>query len=90
MDVHFQIVLRRTGEPDTDVVVWDHHFDPIPGNFDAQLLDLDAEGTAIAFRAGDQIVFRYTGASASNPNAYIPNGEAATANGRNPAVVLPR
>ena len=90
MDVHFAIVLRRANTPDSDVVVWDHHFDPLPGSFDAQRLDLDSDGIAIAFEPGDQIVFRYTGASASSPNAYIANGEAALSNGRNPAVILPR
>lgn len=90
MDVHFEIVLRRAGALDTGIVAWDHHFDPLPdNNFDAQRLDLDAQGIAIDFEAGDLIVFRYTGASASNPNAYIANGEGALSGGRNPAVILP-
>lgn len=91
VDVRFEIVVRRADAPDVLVVAWEHHFDPLSNNaFDAQALDLDAEGIAIAFEPGDRIVFRYTGASATNPNAYIPNGEAMLSGGRNPAVVLPR
>lgn len=90
VDVHFEILLRRTGAPDVGIVAWDQHFEPLPGNsFKAQALDLDAAGIAIDFESGDAIVFRYTGQSAANVNAYIPNGEAGTADGRNPAVILP-
>ena len=90
VDVHFEIVLRRAGAPDAGVVAWNHHFDPLPNSrFDAQPLDIDSEGLAIAFEPGDRIVFRYTGASATNPNAYIPNGDGALSGGRNPAVSLP-
>jgi hypothetical protein len=87
VDVHFEIVHRRASA-DSLVVAWDHHFDPL-ATFDHQALDADSEGTAVAFQPGDQIVFRYTGASASNVNAYIPDGEGLTNGGRNPAVILP-
>jgi len=88
VDVHFEIVLRRAGAADSLVVAWDHHFDP-NASFDHQALDADSEGVAVAFQQRDQIVFRYTGASASNVNAYIPDGEGVTNGGRNPAVILP-
>ncbi|MEO8704533.1 MAG: hypothetical protein ABI867_31050 [Kofleriaceae bacterium] len=89
VDVHFEIVLRRGGV-DSAVVAWDQHFEPLPGNsFKAQALDLDSPGVAIDFEDGDAIVFRYSGQSATNDNAYIPNGEAGTADGRNPAILLP-
>ncbi len=87
--MHFEVVLRRNGA-DTPVVAWDHHFDPLgAGIFDAQLYEADAEGTAIDFVAGDQIVFRYTGQSASSENAYIPNGDGVRKKGRNPSLTLP-
>ena len=89
MDVHFEVVLRRSGT-DTPIVAWDHHFDPLgAGNFDAQPLDADAEGVAVDYVAGDQIVFIYSGQSASSANAYIPDGDGARKNGRNPSITLP-
>lgn len=87
--MHFEVDLRRGGT-DTAVVSWDHHFDPLgAGMFDAQALDADAPGTAIDFLAGDQIVFKYTGQSASSINAYVPNGDGARAHGRIPSLTLP-
>jgi len=90
VDVHFEMLWRRTGVADVTVATWDHHFDPLGGgNFDAQAYEADATGTAIDFQAGDKLVFRYTGASLSNVNAYVPNGDGAVANGRIPSITLP-
>lgn len=91
VDVHFEMIHRRAGVADVDICTWDHHFDPLPGgSFDAQALDADATGTAVDFEAGDQLVFKYTGASATLPNAYIPDGDGATKHGRNPNITLPK
>lgn len=74
--MHFEVVLRRNGA-DTPVVAWDHHFDPLgAGIFDAQLYEADAEGTAIDFVAGDQIVFRYTGQSTTTGTRTSPTATA--------------
>ena len=84
------MLLRRNGQVDTDIVTWDHHFDPLPNaSFLAEPLDADAQGIAVAFQPGDQIVFKYTGASATLANAYVPNGDGANKSGRDPNITLP-
>ena len=90
MDVHFEVLLRRTGAADADIVTWDAHFEPLAGNsFDAQSLDADADGIAIDYQPGDQLVFKYTGTSAKLKNAYVPDGDGGKKNGRNPYITLP-
>ena len=84
-------MLRRAGQADSDIATWDHHFDPLPNaQFTAQAYDGDADGTAVDFQAGDQLVFKYTGASAMLLNAYVPNGDGARKDGRIPNLTLPR
>jgi hypothetical protein len=91
VDVHFEVLLRRAGVADMDIATWDHHFDPLPnGVFTAEPLDADAAGTAVDFQAGDQLVFRYTGTSATLANAYVPNGDGANKEGRDPNITLPQ
>jgi hypothetical protein len=85
VDVHFEVALRRAGT-DTTIVSWDHHFEPATA---LQALDLDAPGTAVTAQDGDQIVFKYTGQSATRTSAYIPNGEGKLAGGRDPSITLP-
>ncbi len=74
-----------------DLATWDHHFDPTTdGMFNAQAFEADATGVASpAFQAGDQLVFKYTGASAKLADAYIPDGDGARLNGRIPNLTLP-
>jgi hypothetical protein len=90
VDVHFEVLLRRTGMADADIVTWDAHFEPLPGDsFDAQTLDADASGIAVDYQPGDQLVFKYTGTSAKLKNAYVPDGDGGKKNGRNPYITLP-
>ena len=54
-----------------------------------RFLQATATAPAIAVRAGDQLIFRYTGQSASSVNAYVPNGDGARQKGRIPNLTLP-
>jgi hypothetical protein len=90
VDVHFEVLQRRAGQADLDIATWDHHFDPLPnGVFTAQALDADATGIELMFQPGDQLVFKYTGQSATLANAYVPDGDGAVKSGRDPSITLP-
>jgi hypothetical protein len=89
VDVTFDLVWRRGGN-DTVLVEWTDHYEPLGGGvFDAQPFEYDEGAPAIAFQAGDQLVFRYTGANTASTEAYIPNGDGPYANGRIPNITLP-
>ena len=89
--MHFEVLLRRSGQADMDIATWDHHFDPLAnGKFDAEPLDADATGVAVSFQSGDQLVFKYTGQSATLANAYVPDGDGDVKNGRDPNITLPQ
>jgi hypothetical protein len=89
IDVTFDLVQRRGGV-DTMLATATQHFDPLPdGVFTAQACDIDMDAPAIDFLAGDQFVFRYTGANTTSTNGYIPNGDGASADGRIPNITLP-
>ena len=90
VDVTFTLILRR-GASDTTLVEWMKHFEPqAGGGYDAQAYEVDEVAPAIRFQAGDQLVFRYAGQSASSPDAFIPNGDGARTGGRIPSITLPR
>ena len=89
VDVQFDLLWRRAGS-DTTLASWQLHFEPIAGtDFDAQPAEVDEQAPAIDFRAGDQLVFRYTGSSESLADSYIPNGDGAKKHGRDPNITLP-
>jgi hypothetical protein len=88
-DVTFDLIWRR-GQSDMVLATWDEHFDPTPGSFDAQAYELDVDAPAISFGAGDRLVFRYTASAQTQLNAWIPNGDGTTANGRIPSFTLPK
>lgn len=91
VDVNFALIWRR-GATDMPLVGWSKHWDPSPsGNFQAQPYEVDMAAPAIDFQAGDQLVFRYTGAGAAGniAEAFIPNGDGANSSGRIPAITLP-
>jgi hypothetical protein len=89
VDVTFTLIWRR-GATDTKVAEWSRHWEPLGGGrYDAQAYELDVTGTAIDYRAGDQLVFRYAGANAATMQAFIPNGDGFRANGRIPSITLP-
>ena len=89
VDVTFDLIWRR-GATDTVLVEWNDHYDPLPGgNYNAQAFEYDEPGVAIDFQAGDQLVFRYTGANTVSSEAYIPNGDGVNSNGRIPNITLP-
>jgi hypothetical protein len=91
VDVTFDILWRRSERADLTVVSWQHHIDPLPGGeYLAQAFEDTATGAALDWRDGDLLVPRFTAASASSPQAYIPNGDGATAGGRIPFIELPR
>jgi hypothetical protein len=90
VDVTFDLVLRREGV-DTLLATAMQHFEPLPeGMFTAQACDIDMDAPAIDFVAGDQFIFRYTGANTTSTNGYIPNGDGHTADGRIPNITLPK
>ena len=93
VDVTFDLIWRRPpldAPTDTVLATWQKHFEPLPGSFDAQAYEVDMTAPAINFMAGDQLVFRYSGANTSSSEAYIPNGDGALSNGRIPNITLPK
>ena len=91
VDVTFEAILRRDGAADVPLATWTHHFDPLPGGtYAAQAYEEDAEGARVDFQAKDQLVFRYSGKSASLPDAYIPNGDGKKTGGRIPNLPVPK
>lgn len=70
---------------------WMHHFDPkAGGDFTATAYEVSADGPAVDFQDGDQLVFRYLGENSTVPEAYIPNGDGDRQNGRIPYIDLPQ
>jgi hypothetical protein len=91
VDVRFELLWRREGRDDVELASWSHRFEPLGGgNFDAQPLELTADGPAVDQQPGDQLVLRYSADNGEVPMAYIPNGEGERANGRIPYVDLPQ
>ncbi len=89
VDVSFDLIWRRGGT-DMPLATWSQHFDPLPGGvFKAQAYEIDQTAPAIDFQSGDQFIFRYTGANTTSQQAFIPNGDGATADGRIPNITLP-
>ena len=89
VDVHFEIFVRRADTTEIPLVEWNHHFERLPVGFDAQAYDATAQGPAVTFVEGDQLVFRYTGTGGTATMAYQPNGDGASRNGRIPFIDLP-
>jgi len=89
VDVRFDLIWRR-GTTDTTLSLWQMHFDPLPGSFDAQPFEFDQQAIAIDWKEGDQLVFRYTGTGTTISEAYVPNGDGARAKGRIPNITLPQ
>ena len=90
VDVTFDLLWRR-GATDTTLTTFMEHYEPIGGgNFDAQPFEYDQTAPAVDFKAGDQLVFRYTGANATASMAYIPNGDGVNSHGRIPSITLPK
>lgn len=90
VDVTFDLIWRRGGT-DTPLATWSQHFDPLPGgSFKAQAYEIDQAAPAIEFQSGDQFIFRYAGANTTSQQAFIPNGDGATADGRIPNITLPQ
>ncbi len=90
VDVTFDLIWRR-GSMDTSLASWTHHFEPLPGGvYTAQPYEIDEVAPAIGFASGDQLVFRYSGANTTSTQAFIPNGDGATAGGRIPNITLPQ
>ena len=83
-------LIWRSGTTDTELAHATKHWDPLPdGTYNAQPYELDMQAPAIDHKAGDQLVFRYQAANTTAPNAFIPNGDGARANGRLPSITLP-
>lgn len=89
VDVTFDLIWRR-GSTDMVLATWTEHFEPVSGSFDAQAYELDVQAPAISFMEGDQFVFRYTANAESALNAWVPNGDGTSANGRIPNFTLPK
>ena len=90
VDVRFEVFVRRADTTEVPIAMWDRHFDPIGGgDFSAQAYDATAEGPAVDFVAGDQLILRYTGTNSAFDMAYQPNGDGFRADGRIPYIDLP-
>jgi hypothetical protein len=90
VDVQFDLVQRRGGT-DTTLVTWMEHYEAIGGgDFDAQALEYDETAPAVDFKAGDQLVFRYTGTNGAAAETFIPNGDGVNSKGRIPNITLPK
>lgn len=90
VDVQFDLIWRR-GTTDTVLGTWSERFEPNPGvNFDAQPYEKNVEAPAIDFADGDLFVFRYSASNTNAQNAWIPNGDGTSANGRIPNFTLPK
>ena len=87
VDVQFEL-LWRSGGTDTTLATVQQHFDPTP-TFEAQGFETDVDASAIDSHAGDLFVLRYTGTNSTGADAYIPNGDGAKTNGRDPNITLP-
>lgn len=88
-EVTFDLIWRH-GAIDNVLGTWSQSFTPNASGFDAQPYEYDVDAPAIAYAPGDLLVFRYTASAASQPNAWIPNGDGVNANGRDPSFTLPR
>ncbi len=89
VDVTFELIWRRRDAGDVAIATFQHHFDPLPSGFSAQPFEARMAGPALTDAAGDQLIFRYSGANTDTPMAYIPNGDGFRAMGRIPYVDLP-
>jgi hypothetical protein len=90
VDMKFELLHRR-GAADVVLTEWAQHFEPLPDSFEAQAYELDRSAPAIAFEAGDQLVFRYSATAAASTNeAWIPNGDGTLSKGRIPNITLPK
>lgn len=91
VDVTFDLIWRKKTGGDVTLATWTEHYTPIGGgNFDAQAFEYDETGIEVDATKGDQLVFRYTASAASQPSAYIPNGDGVKSNGRIPNITLPK
>lgn len=90
VDATITLIWRR-GATDTRLAEHTQHFDPIGGGqYRAQPCEFDMPAPAIDFEDGDQLVFRYAGASTTNSMAWVPNGDGALLGGRIPNITLPQ
>ena len=90
VDVTFTLIWRR-GQTDTNLAQWMRHWERLPsGGYEAQPYEVDMAAPAIDWQAGDQLVFRYAAMNTMTPEAFIPNGDGAFANGRIPSIALPQ
>ncbi len=90
VDVTFELIWRRRDAGDQPIATFQHHFDPLPSGFSAQPFEARMTAAALTDAAGDQLIFRYSGANTDTPMAYIPNGDGFRAMGRIPYVDLPQ
>ena len=89
-DVTFD-VLWRDGGGDHPIVSFTHHFDPPNSGFDAVGYEDDALGVAAPAKSNDQLVLRFSAQGpASEQTLFIPNGDGAKLNGRDPSLTLPK
>jgi hypothetical protein len=90
VDATLSLIWRR-GSTDTTLAAWTQHWEPLPNSqYRAQPCEVDLTAPAIDFADGDQLVFRYAGASQANSMAFVPNGDGAILGGRIPNITLPR
>ena len=92
VDVTFDVLWRDAGNVDHPIVSFTHHFDPQPSGFNAVEYEDNAPGVAAKAKGNDQLILRMSAAAGTYPDGtmlWIPNGDGANAQGRDPSLTLP-
>lgn len=92
-DIDYDVIWRHGGS-DTNIVHFEHHFEPLTGTqkFDASPFEADANGDSVPAKSGDQLVLRFSASgpdAGATPQVFIPNADGAHANGKVPSLILP-
>ena len=93
VDVTFDVLWRDASNVDHPIVSWTHHFDPQPSGFNAVQYEDNALGAAVPAKGNDQLVLRFSAPPGGYPDGtmlWIPNGDGALTQGRDPSLTLPQ
>ena len=92
-DVTFDVLWRDGANVDHPIVSFTHHFDPQPSGFNAVQYEDNALGVAANAKSNEQLVLRMSTPPGGYPDGtmlWIPNGDGANTQGRDPSLTLPK